>query len=354
MKDILISETISLKDAYKKLDQTAEKVLLVVNEKKQLLGTLTDGDVRRALLKGKSLETGIKDHYNDNPVKILDYETKSSEVNKLFYEKKVELIPVVDENDTIIDYVTWQSCFGVEEKPKKFGDLQNIPVVIMAGGKGTRLAPFTDILPKPLIPINGKSIIEIIIDEFRKFKINSFFLTLNYKGKLIEAYLDSVTKDYNTEFVWEGDFLGTAGSVKLIEPGKLKENFIVSNCDIIVKADYSAVIEFHTKSKALITVVSSIQHHKVPYGVIEFKDGGKIIGIKEKPEFSFTINTGVYILNKKCLNFIPDKQYFNMTDLIYRLIEEGKNVVTYPVNENEYVDIGQWDEYRLSIDKMKL
>jgi dTDP-glucose pyrophosphorylase/CBS domain-containing protein len=351
MKDILISENISLKDAYKKLDQTAEKVLLVVNEKKQLLGTLTDGDVRRALLRGKTLEANVKEHYNCNPIKIFDNEAKKIELSELFREKKVELIPVVDENNIVIDYITWQSCFGIEEKSSKHSNLQKIPVVIMAGGKGSRLAPFTTVLPKPLIPIGDETILEKIIREFKHYRMKDFYFTLNFKGEMIKAYFDGIEKDYSVNYLWEKGFNGTAGSLKMIEH-TITGDFIVSNCDIIVKAKYDEVLDFHRKSEALITVLSSIQHHQFPYGVVEFEDGGTVTAIREKPEFSFPINTGVYILNSECLKYIPENELFHMTHLIEKLIREGEKVITYPVNEKNFIDIGQWSEYRDAIRKM--
>ena len=222
----------------------------------------------------------------------------------------------------------------------------------MAGGKGTRLEPFTKILPKPLIPVNDKPIIELIIDEFRRQGGRQYYLILNYKGEMIEAYFSGVDKDYDLKYLRENEFLGTAGGLKTLN-GAIVNDFIVSNCDVIVKADFQQVIALHKKQKAAMTVLSSIQHHKIPYGVISFAEEGLVTDIMEKPEYTMTINTGVYVLSKEALAFIPDNEYFDMTDLIKRLIESGRKVITYPVNGNEYIDIGQWEEYRQAVDKLQ-
>ena len=215
------------------------------------------------------------------------------------------------------------------------------------------MAPFTNVLPKPLIPIGDKTILELIIDEFQVFGIDNFFFTINYRGEMIKAYFDCIEKAYNVNYLKEVAFLGTAGSLKLLPPD-FSNTFIVSNCDIIVKADYSDVLEFHRNSGALLTVLSSIQHYKIPYGVIQFEPGGGVTGFEEKPEYSFCINTGVYILDIECLKYIPEGEVFHMTHLMELIMKNGGKVATYPVNENDYIDIGQWEEYRRVISQMGL
>lgn len=354
-KDMLVKETESIKETLKQLDKCAEKVLLVVDKNNKLLGAITDGDIRRYILAGKSLDNDIREVYNKKPIFIKKSEFNLKEAKKILIKKKIELLPVVDDNNNkVVDFITWKDAFSDEssdgkQKAKKL----NIPVVIMAGGKGSRLEPFTIILPKPLIPIKDKPIIEIIINKFREFGIKDYYLTLNYRGEMIEAYFKHIDKDYELHYIWEDDFWGTGGSLKLLEKN-IGNIFIVSNCDVIVKADFEEVVRIHKEQKASLTVLSSIQHYKIPYGVINFKNGGRITDILEKPEYTFTINTGVYVLNKEVLQYIPERSHFDMTDLISCLLKNNRKVITYPVNENEYVDIGQWEEYRRAVDKLHI
>jgi len=351
-KDIQISETANIKDVLKKLDKTAEKVLLVTDTKHRLVGTITDGDIRRYLLKGKGLEGDIKKIYFKKPTFIRKGEYSIESVREIFLKKKIDLIPVLDAGDVVVDYFLWDQAFLTEVKPLKNGKIK-VPVVIMAGGKGTRLEPFTKILPKPLIPINDKPIIEWIIEEFSRHGGKKYHLILNSKGEMIEAYFKGIEKNYKLEYVWESNFLGTAGGLKLLK--KLDSDiFIVSNCDVIVKADYQQVIKMHKKQNASMTILSSIQHYKIPYGVINFREKGEVTDILEKPEYTMTINTGVYVLNTNILKFIPKNVFFDMTDLIKTLIENNMKVATYPVNENDYIDIGQWEEYKRAVEKLKV
>ncbi|MDD4979801.1 MAG: sugar phosphate nucleotidyltransferase [Candidatus Omnitrophica bacterium] len=352
-KNILIQEDESIKDALKKLDKTATKVLSVVDKKDKLLGTITDGDIRRYILKGKSLEGNIRDIYNKKPIFINQDAFSIEEAREMFIKNKIDLIPITDKAERVIDFITWDKAFSDGSQGLFNIGKVSVPAVIMAGGKGTRLEPFSNIFPKALIPIGEKPIIEIIIDKFRRSGINEYYLTLNYKGKMIESYFDSIEKDYAVHYVWDSEYSGTAASLKLME-GKICDNFILSNCDVIVEANFEEVLNLHKEQKALLTILSSIQHYKVPYGVIRFKEGGEVTETIEKPEYTFTINTGVYILNKESLRFIPKNSYFDMTDLIKTLIENNKKVITYPVNESEYIDIGHWEEYKKAIEKLKI
>jgi len=353
-ENILIKPNDSLKTALKKLDKNSHKTILVVNETLKMLGVLTDGDIRRQILKGFSLDSDISDSYNRTPLFVFENDYNDEIIREIFIENKIQLIPVLNTDYKIITYITWDKFFSGHEKKKLvFDDCSDIPVIIMAGGKGTRMEPFTKVLPKPLIPIGDKTILEIIIDEFQLFRIKNFYLTLNYRGEMIEAYLNNIDRDYEINYVWEKDFLGTAGSLKLVED-LISDTFIVSNCDVIVKANYSDVLKYHKSHNAYLTIISSIQHYKIPYGVINYKEGGYVIDITEKPEYSFNINTGVYVLNKECLKYIPSDKYFDMPSLISALIEDSKIVCMYPVNENEYIDIGQWEEYSKAVKRMSM
>jgi NDP-sugar pyrophosphorylase family protein len=218
----------------------------------------------------------------------------------------------------------------------------------MAGGKGTRLDPFTKVLPKPLLPVKDKTIVEHIIDSFKKFGYYKFILILNYKGKLIESYFNAIDKDYSIEFLWEDNFYGTAGALSLLKDID-SENFFVSNCDILLKINYLDVLKTHMGTKADFTTITSIKHYKVPYGVVETGENNFVKKINEKPEMTFQINTGVYLINKNILDYIPEKKYLDMPNLIHMLIENDHKVLAYPINENDYLDTGQWDEYKKTL-----
>ena len=347
MKDVFITSEASVKEALKKLDQVASKVLLVNNSDNKLLGTITDGDVRRHLLKGGSLHDPIKGIYNTQPKYAEDAEPET--LKKILLKFKIDLIPVVDSAGRVIDAYSWEDVFETP-KQKKSAVLENVPTIIMAGGKGTRMQPFTSVLPKPLIPIGDKTILELLMENFADYGARDFYFTVNYRGEMIKAYFDSIEKQYSIQYIWEKQFAGTAGSLSLVD--SMDRTFLVSNCDIIVKANYEDIYKFHKDNDSLLTVVSSIQHHTVPYGVIDYSDGGVVTAIREKPEFSFPINTGVYLLEPEVLAYIPVNKVFHMTHLMEALIADGKKVLTYLVNEKDYIDIGQWEEYRKALSIM--
>jgi dTDP-glucose pyrophosphorylase/predicted transcriptional regulator len=351
MSDIFISPKSTIKDALKKLDQSAQKVLLVVDDENRLLGTITDGDIRRHILKTGKLEGAVDELYNKNPHYVYQ-DDPQEKAKKIMFEKKIELLPVLSKDRKVVGTILWTDLFDGSFH-KIVTDIIDIPVVIMAGGKGTRLDPFTKVLPKPLLPIKDKTITEHIIDSFRKFGVKKYFMTLNYKGKMIEAYFNSIEKDYEIEFISEEDFYGTAGSLYLLKD-KIKDNFFVTNCDIILRTTYPDVLKHHKKSNSVFTFVTSIQHYKIPYGVVKMKEDSIIESMEEKPEFTFQINTGVYLVNKKAIDYIPPKTLFDMPDLVKGLIKNNQKIVAYPVNEHDYIDVGEWEEYKNALDKMKL
>lgn len=350
MKEMFIRLGSTVKEAMKALDLSANKLLFVVNENEALIGTVSDGDIRRFLLSDGILSEDIEKCYNSNPLSVSIDELKDeNKLKQMFIDDKMILLPVLDEKKRVIKFLDWECVFTDDEISKPAAQKIDVPVIIMAGGKGTRMAPFTDVLPKPLIPIGNKTMLEYIIDEYSKYQIKDYYITVNYKGNLIKAYFNGSERDYNIEYLTETSFLGTASSLQLLTD--VPDTVIVSNCDIIVKADYNDVLKFHRESNSVLTILSSIQHHAIPYGVIEFENGGKVTDIKEKPEFSMPINTGVYILDKEAWNYIPKNEFFHMTHLIDVLMKENKNVMTYPVSESDYIDIGQWDEYKRAVNK---
>ena len=348
MKDITINSNSTISNAMKVLDKTSEKCLLVVDKNKKLLGTLTDGDLRRSILAGMKVSEDISGCFESKPTVLKQHKYTLDECKNLLKDKKIDLIPIVDSNDIVKDYVTWFSIG--EYKPKNNLKL-NRPVVIMAGGKGTRMAPFTKVLPKPLVPIDEKTIIEHIIECFTKIGCNQFHITVNYKSSILKAYFEDLQPDYKVEFVDEKIPLGTAGSLHLLN-GKFKEPFFVTNCDIIVKANYVSIYDFHKEGGYDVTLVASAKEYVIPYGTCDLNDEGYLSHINEKPKYDFLINTGLYILNPDILDLIPENKFYHITHLIEEAKNKGKKVGVFPIDDEAWIDVGQWEEYKKVVKKL--
>jgi len=344
MKNILINPFLPIKEALKRLNDTAEKVLLVVDENNILLGTLTDGDIRRYILKTGTIEGIVESTYNPKPIYALEGQLED-EIKSMIFKNKVEILPVVNDKKQVIGFHRWTDFYEREIEDYSPSEKLDIPVVIMAGGKGTRLDPFTRVLPKALVPFKEKTISEHIIDSFKKFGVQKFYFTLNFKGRVIESYFNSIQKDYEIEFIWEEEFLGTAGSLSLLID-KINSDFFVTNCDILLNVNYNKVYKYYKEVDAFFASITSIRHYAIPYGIVYTGEQSIIKKIEEKPEHIFQINTGVYLLNKEVLDYISENTYIDMPQLIDRLLEENKKVIAYPINEKDYIDIGQWEEYR--------
>lgn len=342
LKALLAKPTISVKDAMRQMSKAGDKVLFVVNHKKQLLGTLTDGDIRRWVLKGGGLTDEIKNIYNSRPI-FVEKSYKIEEIKELMLKDRIEGLPVVDAERKVCDVLLWGQVFENGVIPHR-GNL-NIPVIIMAGGKGTRLDPFTKVLPKPLIPIGEKTIIELIMGRFSAFGVNEFYLSIHHKSRMIKAYFEEVNAPFKIRYIEENIPLGTVGGLKSIE-GKIRGDLMVSNCDILIEADYSEILSFHRKKKYDMTIVGSFRHFTIPYGVCTIENGGELLNIKEKPEYDFLVNTGMYILKKKVLSLIPKNQFFNMTNLIAAVKAKGGKIGVFPIDEKLWIDVGQLEEYQ--------
>ena len=346
MKKIFINPNATIREAMESLDKTTDKVLLVVDDEQILIGTLTDGDVRRYILRGGDLSGIIQNVYNATPIFVFQDDFDLEKVKRILTKNKIELIPILDQNRKIVNFITWTKAFGNE---KKHGKQQlDAPVVIMAGGRGTRLEPFTKVLPKPLLPVGEKPVIDHIIDRFRAYGASEFYLTIHHMSKILRAYFEEKSPDYSIGFAEEDEPRGTAGSLTLLADRLIKP-FFVSNCDIIIEADYADIFRFHTKNNYDITLVASTKQFNIPYGICELNGEGSLKQIKEKPEYDLLANTGLYVLNPEVLELIPDNQLFHITHLIDRVKENGGSVGVYPISEQAWIDVGQWAEYRKAL-----
>jgi len=347
MKNITVQPSFTIRQAMKILDKTAEKCLLVIDENNKLLGTLTDGDLRRSILRGVNFSEDISNSYKNNPIVFVQNQYTSDEAKRILRDKKIDLIPIVDEEYKVVDYITWSNINGGKQNKKALDD---VSVVIMAGGKGTRMEPFTKVLPKPLVPIHEKTIIEHIIERFTDMSCSDFHLTVNYKGKILKAYFEELKPDYSVSFVDENKPLGTAGSLQYLK-GKFDKPFFVTNCDIIIKADYVNLYEFHQKGGYDITLVASAKEYIIPYGTCELNGDGHLSHINEKPKYDFLINTGLYILNPDVLSIIPKNKFYHITHMIEDLKNAGKTIGVFPIDDDAWIDIGQWAEYKKAVEQ---
>jgi dTDP-glucose pyrophosphorylase/CBS domain-containing protein len=336
---------LTIRDSIKKLDAAGIGFISVTDESNKIVGIVTDGDFRRAVLSGVSLDDPITSIANKNFIFLKEGYPKE-EMENIFLNNDIAHVPVIN-NDELQEIILRKNIPFIKKNVNEERTLKT-PVVIMAGGIGTRLKPFTHIMPKPLIPIGNKPLIELIIERFLNSGASEFYLMLNYKANMIKAYFEERPITKNLHYLTEEFPMGTAGALK-----KLKEiihsTFIVSNCDIIIKSDYRKIVEFHKRGNYDLTIVACMQHIKIPYGICSIEEGGCLKAISEKPEFDYLVNTGMYVLEPSVLDLIPDNTFFHITQLIDELKKKNRRVGVYPVYENSWIDVGQWEEYRKAI-----
>ncbi len=331
--------SMTIVEALKKIDENSMGILFIVDAEQKLIGAMSDGDIRRWLIKTGDLNANVIKAMHKSPkwLKKTEIESANLEMTK----NCITAIPIVDDQMHIIDIVANKN---VNNSSSIKGDLSNVPVVMMAGGKGTRLYPYTKILPKPLIPVGDKPIAEHIIDSFREYNCTDYYLIVNHKRNMIKAYFNELDKPYRLEYIDEEIPLGTGGGVSLLK-GKIDTTFILTNCDILVKENYSKIYEYHKEHNNIITLICSLKNFSIPYGVINLADEGTIKSMEEKPTLSFFTNTGCYIVEPEVINDIPPNVAIGFPDIIERYRNEGKKVGVYPIGENAWMDMGQMDEF---------
>lgn len=339
ISELLIDESKNLIEAMAQLDRVAKKILFVVDGNK-LVASLTDGDIRRWILKKGSLEAVVKEFANYKP-KFLNAADESLAYQYMI-ENHVEAIPILDDHHQIIDVIHLS-----EKSYKKRGHL-TAPVVIMAGGMGTRLYPYTKILPKPLIPIDDLPIVEHIINRFYDNGCDRFHLVVNHKKNMIKSYFNDIERAYRIDYVDEEQPLGTGGGLSLLK-GKINQTFFLSNCDILIDENYEEIFAFHKQFGNLITMVCSMKNIKIPYGVVEINESGEIESMQEKPSLTFFTNTGLYVVEPEIIEALNDNEAVAFPDIIENYKNNGKKVGVYPISENSWLDMGQFDE----MDKMR-
>ena len=335
------NDKMTVSEAMEEIDINTYGILFLTNDKGTLVACITDGDIRRFLLSGGRMGALAIEAANKHPKVAKSRE----EARHLYHKKSYIVIPVVNEEDRIIDLYAGETG----EKAKKKHNPLNIPVVINAGGRGSRLDPYTKVLPKPLIPVGDIPIIELIMQEYQSYKCDSFHIIVNYKRDLMKAYFADNERSYNITWYDEDKPLGTGGGLSLLR-GKLDSTFFFANCDALLTANYESMINFHKENGNVITMICAYKNMNIPYGVVEMGENGSIEEMKEKPLVSFLTNTGIYIVEPEVIDDINDGESIGFPDIIEREKAKGKKVAVFPVSENDWMDMGQLPE----LEKMRI
>ncbi|QOY54081.1 CBS domain-containing protein [Candidatus Sulfurimonas marisnigri] len=333
-KNILLNSSSSIREALKIIDSGAMKIGIVVDENEKLIGTLTDGDIRRGLLNNLSLDDIIESIIFRTPT-VCKIEDTKEKILEIAVEKKLYQIPIVDNDGKLV---------GIEEvdellKPKH----KNNKVVLMVGGLGTRLRPLTDKTPKPMLKVGDKPILETIILNFKKYGFSKIILSVSYKSEIIENYFGDGSKfGVNIEYVHEEKRMGTAGALSLIRE-KLSEPFFVMNGDLLTNINFEHMMDYHVSNSSTATMGVREYDFQVPYGVVNV-DGINIKSIEEKPVHNFYVSAGVYVLDSKVLDYIPENEFFDMPTLFEKVIESKMKSISFPIREY-WLDIGRMEEF---------
>lgn len=331
----------SIKEALQVIDKNVTGAAVVLNDNVEIYGIVTDGDIRRALLKGLNLNDEVQEICNTN-YKFLESCVSKKKAKEFMLQHKIRQIPIINEEKKLIDIYILDDLLSYDKKDNY--------VFILAGGLGTRLRPLTENVPKPMLEIGGKPILERIINQFKDYGFFNFLISINYKGEVIEDYFkDGKNFDVNIKYIKETKKLGTAGSIKLAK-NTINKPFIVINGDILTSIDFDYFLKYHMDNKFQITVGVRNYEIKVPYGVM-VSDNLNIKEIKEKPVYSFNINSGVYAMDPSAIDYIPENEFYNMTDLINDILKHKKNAGIYNISEY-WSDIGRMDDFNKANDEV--
>jgi len=343
----VINGNASILTALKQMDAIDKKLLFVFDDNR-FVNILSVGDIQRAIISSKPLDIPVVEVLRKN-TKMCNIGDSMESIKEKMFEFRIECMPVLGTKGELADVIFWEDVF-LTEKNRIDSDI-NLPVVIMAGGKGSRLKPITNVLPKPLIPIGDKTMIEDILDRFVNVGCRDFYMSVNYKADMIRHYFETLNnKNYNISYFQEEIPLGTAGGLHLLR-GKIDKTFFVSNCDISIDENYAEILKYHRDNGNELTIVSALRHYPIPYGTIETGPNGMLKKITEKPELTFQINSGMYILEPKLLDEIPVNKFFHITNLIENIQKRNGKVGVFPVSEKSWKDIGNWTDYINSFKK---
>lgn len=339
VEEAMVDLNVPVRQVMRKINLSGFGIAVVVDDCEKVIATVTDGDIRRAILGNIDLDLPIQTlldqqiHSRGNPIVALEG-TDQSELLEMMRYHSVRQIPLIDQNGCLVDIAVLNALISEQELP--------ITAVVMAGGYGTRLRPLTEQLPKPMLPVGDKPLLELIIQQLSRSGIHRVNLTTHYKAdKIIEYFGNGRNFGVDISYVEEDEPLGTAGSLSLLEDSDLP--VLVINGDILTKVDFRAMLEFHAEHVADMTVAVRQHEFLIPYGVVD-TNGSHVNSITEKPVMRHLINAGMYLLGREALKFIPIGEPYTMPELISKLITEGKSVISFPVEEY-WLDIGHQADY---------
>lgn len=334
MEEFIASPSSSVREAMRRIENNKKGLLFVVDSASKLVGSVSDGDIRRGILNGAQLDESIQPWMNTHPFSVSPQEQGSADL-KFFEEKGFKMIPVCDAVGKVLYLLS-------PDPERNFLPIDN-PVVLMVGGRGIRLEPLTQNIPKPLLKVGNKPILQTILERLHLFGFRNIFLCTNYLSDHIEEFCgDGSTFGLNINYFKEEIKLGTVGAVKYLED-QLNIPFLVMNGDLLTSLNYKSVLDFHIEHQAELTIGSASYKTKVPYGVIQ-TDGHQVTSILEKPTYSFRISGGIYALSPSVLKLIPKGAFYDITDLMENLLRQNHQVVAFPIEEY-WLDIGQHQDY---------
>lgn len=335
INNILLKKDYTIQDALEIIDTGKMKIALVVDDDEKLIGTVTDGDIRRGLLNKCSLKDSVEKIIFKSPT-VCKMDDSKEKILNLAIKRKLYQIPIVDDDNKLI---------GIEEIDELLKEKTNTnKVVLMVGGLGTRLMPLTEKIPKPMLKVGNRPILETIINGFKKYGYINFILCVRYKSDIIENYFEDGSKfGVNIEYVFENERMGTAGALSLLK-NKIDEPFFVMNGDLLTNVNFEHMMHYHMINDSVGTMAVRDYEYQVPYGVVNLNND-KIISIDEKPIKTYFVSAGIYILNKDVLSLIPEKQFFDMPSLFELMIEKRMNCVSFYIREY-WLDIGQIEDFK--------
>ena len=342
IKNIKLKQNATIKEALEIIDSGAMQIALVVDDNDKLLGTLTDGDIRRGILRGLDLDSSIETIVFKEPA-IAKISSTKEEILKIALSKKLHQIPIVDDNGIVLDLKEIEEL--VEPK------IKTSRVILMVGGLGTRLRPLTQDTPKPMLKVGNKPILQTIVERFAEYGFVNITMCVNFNASIIRDYFsDGKEFGVNIDYVLEEKRMGTAGALSLLKE-RPSEPFFVMNGDLLTNVNFEHIFNYHILNKATATMCVREYDYEVPYGVVKMNDN-KIIEIAEKPVQKFFVSAGIYMLSPEILDLIPKNEFYDMPALFEKLIKLSKNVISFPIREY-WLDIGRMEEYQRANEEYK-